>query len=57
MPTLLKKPDSTISRPVISRVQRRISSFETMPSSGRSSKTFQVSRPRMVSDESGSASG
>ena len=54
---LLKKPESTISRPVISRVQRRINSFETMPSSGRSSKTFQVSRPRMVSEESGSASG
>ena len=54
---LLKKPDSTISRPVISRVQRRINSFETIPSSGRSSKTFQTSRPRIASEESGRSIG
>ena len=54
---LLKNPESTTSRPVIPRVQRRINSLETIPNSGRSSKTFQVSRPRMVSDDSGSTSG
>ena len=50
---LLKNPESTRSRPVISRVARRIKSFETMPSSVRSSKTFQDSRPRMEIEEPG----
>src|SRR6185437_7152929 len=35
-----------------SRVQVLMRSFETSPSSGRSSKTFQRSRPRMLMDDS-----
>ena len=45
---LLKKPDSTTSRPLASPVHDDIRSFDTMPSSERSSNTFQFFWPRMA---------
>ena len=42
MPMLLKKPESTTSIPVMSRVQVLMRSFETIPNSVRRSKTFQA---------------
>ncbi len=41
IPMLLKNPDSTMSRPVRSRVQMVMRSLDTMPSRERSSNTFQ----------------
>ena len=57
MRVLLKKPESTTSRPFTSVVQAVIKSLETIPSSDRSSKTFQRSRPRMVIDEPSRTTG
>ncbi len=54
---LLKKPESTTSRPVIPRVQAAIQSFDTIPSTDRSSKTSQYSSPRIVIADSGRTSG
>ena len=54
---LLKKPDSTTSRPHASPVQVSIMSFETMPSWARSANTSQVSFPRIDIDESTRATG
>ena len=50
---LPKKPESTNSRPVMSRVQEFIKSLLTTPMCVRRSKMFQLSWPRMRKEAAG----
>jgi len=54
---LEKNPDRTMFRPETERVQAAIRSLDTIPSSLRSSVTFQRSWPKIRSDEPSRSSG